>query len=80
MLTVENFHFQAGDAFCKTIDDQWISDNAEKVIRMLPGGIELVGMPLFALKWESRLNLRNSVAVTKKYIQRPEEHAVQGSR
>ncbi|VDL71701.1 unnamed protein product [Nippostrongylus brasiliensis] len=35
---------QAGDALSKTLDDEWIADNAEKVTRILPGGINIVGL------------------------------------
>lgn len=35
--------FQAGDALSRTLDDEWIADNAEKVTRILPGGINIVG-------------------------------------
>ena len=27
----------------RTLDDEWIADNAEKVTRILPGGIHIVG-------------------------------------
>uniref|UniRef100_A0A0K0DM86 Inner membrane protein n=1 Tax=Angiostrongylus cantonensis TaxID=6313 RepID=A0A0K0DM86_ANGCA len=33
----------AGDTLSKTIDEEWIADNAEKVTRILPGGINVVG-------------------------------------
>lgn len=34
----------AGDALSRTLDDEWIADNAEKVTRILPGGINIVGL------------------------------------
>ncbi|CAJ0942015.1 unnamed protein product, partial [Mesorhabditis belari] len=41
-----------GDAASKTVDDQWLVESAEKVIRMLPGGIDLVG-----ILWLSNKNI-----------------------
>ncbi|KHJ80182.1 hypothetical protein OESDEN_20149 [Oesophagostomum dentatum] len=40
--------FQAGDALSRTLDDEWIADNAEKVTRILPGGIHVVGLLWFS--------------------------------
>ncbi|KAK5967420.1 hypothetical protein GCK32_006227, partial [Trichostrongylus colubriformis] len=38
----------AGDALSQTLDDEWIADNAEKVTRILPGGIHIVGLTWFS--------------------------------
>ncbi|EYB81934.1 hypothetical protein Y032_0371g136 [Ancylostoma ceylanicum] len=38
----------AGDALSRTLDDEWIADNAEKVTRILPGGIHVVGLIWFS--------------------------------
>ncbi|KAL6726710.1 hypothetical protein Aduo_008652 [Ancylostoma duodenale] len=38
----------AGDALSRTLDDEWIADNAEKVTRILPGGIHVVGLLWFS--------------------------------
>lgn len=38
----------AGDTLSKTIDEEWIADNAEKVTRILPGGINVVGLAFFS--------------------------------
>ncbi|KIH66523.1 hypothetical protein ANCDUO_03152 [Ancylostoma duodenale] len=39
---------KAGDALSRTLDDEWIADNAEKVTRILPGGIHVVGLLWFS--------------------------------
>ncbi|VDO46822.1 unnamed protein product [Haemonchus placei] len=39
---------QSGDALSKSLDDEWIADNAEKVTRILPGGIHIVGLAWFS--------------------------------
>lgn len=41
---------EGADSVAKMIDDEWIVDNAEKVIRLLPGGIHLVGLVWFSNK------------------------------
>ncbi|XGW13604.1 hypothetical protein V3C99_000157 [Haemonchus contortus] len=38
----------SGDALSKSLDDEWIADNAEKVTRILPGGIHIVGLAWFS--------------------------------
>ncbi|KAJ1360662.1 Odr-4p [Parelaphostrongylus tenuis] len=38
----------AGDSLSKTLDEDWIADNAEKVTRILPGGVNVVGLAFFS--------------------------------
>ncbi|CAI5446486.1 unnamed protein product [Caenorhabditis angaria] len=43
----------------KLLDDQWMTDNAERVLRMLPGGVNVVGIAWFSTK--ETFNQRKSV-------------------
>ncbi|CAD6188468.1 unnamed protein product [Caenorhabditis auriculariae] len=41
---------EGADSNSKTLDDVWIADNAERVLRILPGGINVLGIAWFSSK------------------------------
>ncbi|PAV87977.1 hypothetical protein WR25_20253 [Diploscapter pachys] len=60
---------EGGDSLSKSLDDEWISDNAEKLVRMLPGGVHLVGLGWFSSK-SVYTNHKNTISRTLARIQR----------
>uniref|UniRef100_A0A1I7WRD6 SASA domain-containing protein n=1 Tax=Heterorhabditis bacteriophora TaxID=37862 RepID=A0A1I7WRD6_HETBA len=58
-----------GDQLSQSFDDEWIADNAEKITRILPGGVHVVGVAWFSREKIS-MDQRNMLSRALARIQR----------
>ncbi|CAB3401855.1 unnamed protein product [Caenorhabditis bovis] len=57
------------DEKSKLLDDEWMSDNAERLLRILPGGIHIIGIAWFSSRAEFDAR-RNSIRKTMARVQK----------